>query len=76
VKFTQEEMAYDLPPGLDFSNLRHVGRGPEVVRRLAERSKRTVGLDPDVAQVFPDSESVNNVLRAIIANLPAAATKR
>lgn len=29
-----------------------------------------VVLDPDVAQVFRDSESVNTVLRAIVTSLP------
>lgn len=29
-----------------------------------------VVLDPDVAEVFKTPESVNNVLRAIIANMP------
>lgn len=35
-----------------------------------------IGLDPDVARVFKDSESVNKVLRAIIATLPVQAMRR
>jgi hypothetical protein len=30
----------------------------------------TITLDPDVAEVFKDSESVNAVLRALIENMP------
>ena len=71
VNFTPEELAYDLPAEVDVKRMRRVGTGTETVRRLAERSKRTVGLDPDVARVFKDSEAVNAVLRAIIASVPA-----
>ena len=70
VKFSPEEMAYELPPELDVKKLRRVGSGIETVKRLAKRSRRTIGLDPDVAKVFPDSEAVNGVLRAIILSLP------
>lgn len=76
VKFSPEEMAADIPPELDFTKLRHVGDGPEIVRRLAERSKHVVGLDPDVAKVFPDAEAVNTVLRAIIMSLPRESTRK
>lgn len=44
--------------------------------RFALRGKegsRVIVLDPDVAEVFTTPESVNAVLRAIIANLPRAA---
>jgi len=44
--------------------------------RFADRCKRgsrMVVLDPDVAEVFTTTESVNAVLRAIIANMPKAA---
>lgn len=71
VKFTAEEMAYELPAEVDVKKIRRVGTGAETVRRLAERARRTIGLDPDVARVFPDSEAVNSVLRAIIASVPA-----
>lgn len=74
VKFTAEERAYDLPAELDITHLRRVGSGKKTVERLVERSKRTVGLDPDVASVFKDSEAVNAVLRAIIKNVPAMQT--
>ena len=71
VKFTAEEMAYELPAEVDVKKMRRVGTGTETVKRLAERSRRTIGLDPDVARVFPDSEAVNAVSRAIIASVPA-----
>jgi hypothetical protein len=70
VKFSPEELSYELPAQLDIKKLRRVGSGVETVKRLANRSKRTIGLDPDVAKVFPDSEAVNGVLRAIISSLP------
>jgi hypothetical protein len=71
VKFTPEEMAYELPSEIDVGKLRNVGHGADAVRKLAARSKRVVGLDPDVAKVFSDSESVNRVLRAIIEHMPS-----
>lgn len=33
----------------------------------AERAKNVVALEPDVAAAFPDSESVNQALRAFLA---------
>jgi len=41
--------------------------------RFAERINReqvVISLDPDVSQVFTTSESVNNVLRALITTMP------
>jgi hypothetical protein len=38
-----------------------------------DRGSLTVTLDPDVAKVFDTSESVNAVLRALIATMPDAA---
>jgi hypothetical protein len=34
---------------------------------------RIITLDPDIARVFPDAESVNAVLRAIISTMPRQA---
>jgi hypothetical protein len=39
-------------------------------RFATDQARITVILDPDVAQVFKTSESVNKVLRAILAALP------
>ena len=38
--------------------------------RFAKKASTTVTLDPDVAEVFTTSESVNNALRAIISAIP------
>ena len=41
--------------------------------RFVESSKpggRLVVLEPDIARVFTDAESVNSVLRALIATMP------
>jgi len=41
--------------------------------RFAERiykDHRVVVLDPDISRVFPTSESVNKVLRALITTMP------
>lgn len=41
--------------------------------RFAERvsnDRRIVILDPDISRVFPTSESVNTVLRALITTMP------
>lgn len=35
-----------------------------------DKNQVVVELDSDVAEVFSDSESVNNVLRALIATMP------
>lgn len=35
-----------------------------------DRSHVVIALDPDVAKIFSDSTSVNNVLRALIATIP------
>jgi hypothetical protein len=70
VKFSPEEMAYELPAEIALKKMRRVGSGLGAVERLAARSKRVVGLDPDVAKVFPDAEAVNGMLRAIITGFP------
>jgi hypothetical protein len=35
--------------------------------------QRVIILDPDVAEYFKDSESVNRILRALIGNMPQVA---
>ncbi len=42
-------------------------------RFALKENQRVVILDPDVAEYFADSESVNRILRAIIGNMPQAA---
>ena len=56
----------DMLPEYDFSEA-EVGKYAE---RYA-RAFRTVRLDADVAEVFPNSESVNEVLRAVAGAIRA-----
>jgi hypothetical protein len=67
VKFTPEEMAYELPEELDLTKLRYVGRGIEAVDQLIARRRlaRTVQLEPDVAKVFRTEAEVNEALRLV-----------
>ncbi len=63
-KETNSEMEDDLRPEYDFSQLKNRVRG-----KYAERYKKgtnLVLLAPDVAQAFPDAESVNEALRLLI----------
>ncbi len=48
----------ELKPEYDLSTLR--------VRKVGAGRKEPVHLDPDVAKMFPDSESVNEALRFMI----------
>ena len=52
----------DLRPEYDFRSLRVVARGPG---RKTPASP-TIQLAPDVAEVFPDSQSVNEALRLLM----------
>jgi hypothetical protein len=58
----ESEMEDDLQPEYDLYSLRvrKVGPGRKGFGRL------NVYLEPDVAEVFPDSESVNEALRFLI----------
>jgi hypothetical protein len=51
----------DLRPEYDFTQLSVVARG-----QGRKRSSLTVHLEPDVAEVFPDSGSVNEGLRLLL----------
>jgi hypothetical protein len=52
----------DLRPEYDFHSLRLIARGPG----RKKPSEVTVSLAPDVAEVFPDAESVNEALRFLM----------
>jgi hypothetical protein len=52
----------DLRPEYDFQALRLVARGPGRKKPV----EVTVHLAPDVAEVFPDSEAVNEALRFLL----------
>jgi len=62
MKKIETEMADELRPGYDLKSLR--------VRRLGPGRKSfggsVVRLEPDVAEVFPDADSVNEALRFLI----------
>jgi len=65
------EMEDDLRPEYDLSTLKNRARG-----KYAERYKKgtnLVLLAPDVAQAFPDSESVNEALRLWFPAMPFTA---
>lgn len=52
----------DLQPEYDFHALRIVARGPG----RKKPGEVTVSLAPDVAEVFPDEDSVNEALRFLM----------
>ncbi|HEX9938610.1 MAG TPA: hypothetical protein VGB15_15840 [Longimicrobium sp.] len=64
----------ELLPEYEFTveQLRAVVRGKYAERYAA--GTNIVKLDPDVAKVFPDSESVNEALRALITIMRSRAT--
>lgn len=55
------EMDDDLRPEYDFTNMTVVARG-----QGRKQSTVTVNLEPDVAQLFPDSSAVNEGLRLLM----------
>ena len=62
MNMTGTEVSDDLRPEYDFASLRVRRTGPG--RKAGCRA--TVVLEPDVAEMFPDSESVNQALRFLI----------
>ena len=61
MKKIETELNDDLRPEYDLRNLR--------VRKLGSGRRgfgETVRLEPDVAEIFPDAESVNEALRFLI----------
>jgi len=62
MKKVETEMEDELRPEYDLRSLRVRKVGPE----RNSFGGRTVRLEPDVAEVFPDSESVNEALRFLI----------
>jgi hypothetical protein len=61
---------HDSTEYIDMSKLQRI-RFPNL-----RRSKESVTLDKDLRNIFPDSKSVNNALRHIVAALPKTARKR
>jgi hypothetical protein len=63
-----------LPEGhLDRYDWSRAGRG-RFAKRLAEEGSNLRALDDDVAEAFPDSASVSDALRALLAMRRALAT--
>ncbi|MFZ0545574.1 MAG: hypothetical protein WAM60_09050 [Candidatus Promineifilaceae bacterium] len=61
MKVTIESEHNDMLDDYDFSQ----GIRGKYVQRFAEGSNVVV-LSPDIAEIFPDSESVNNALRMLV----------
>ena len=72
VKFSPEEMAYDIPQ--DTSDWAPVGRGKRAI--FAKPDPRMVKLATDVAKVFKNSQDVNKALRKLIEAMPAEGRRR
>ena len=62
MKKAENSMDGELRPEYDLKSLRVRKVGPE----RKSFGGRSVRLDPDVAELFPDSESVNEALRFLI----------
>lgn len=60
----KDELNDDLRPEYDLSKLKNKVRGKYAERY--EQGTNVVLLAPDVAQAFPDSDSVNKALRLLI----------
>ena len=58
----KENLTDELRPEYDLNKMQVVARGP---KRKA-KAEQTVSLDPDVAEIFPDSIAVNEALRFLI----------
>lgn len=63
-KEINSEMEDDLRPEYDLSQLKNKVRGKYVEKY--KKGTNLVLLAPDVAEAFPDSESVNEALRLLI----------
>ncbi len=60
----KDELNDDLRPEYDLSELKNRVRGKYAERY--EQGTNVILLAPDVAEAFPDSDSVNNALRLLI----------
>jgi hypothetical protein len=71
-KAARSRQGDELRPEYDFRTLPVVARGPG----RKEPPARTVRLSPDVAEAFPDSDSVNRALRLLIRVAESRALRR
>ena len=65
------EVVSEMRPEYDFSS----GVRGKYASRLTEGS-RIVVLDPDMAEIFKDSEAVNSALRAIVPSVPRSRRRK
>lgn len=63
-KATESNDSDEMRPEYDFTELKFVGRG--VYADRFRQGHNLVFLEPDVAEVFPDTKSVNEALRSLI----------
>jgi hypothetical protein len=76
-KKSERDSAAASDPDLEILRLTRAEMRKGIMGKYAVgRASRFVGLDPDVARVFRDSESVNKVLRAIIEMVPVREKRR
>jgi hypothetical protein len=73
VSSSQEVTSDEMQPEyrFDYSKAR-----PNRFAGRSQQDRLVVVLDPDIAQVFTTPESVNNVLRALIATMPKIPKRR
>jgi len=75
VKFTPEEMAYEVPAEIDFPK-GIVIRGRDAWRDYLARKRYFARLDNDVRRAFPDDKTVNDALRTLLASQNPALRRR
>ncbi len=63
----------DMRPEYDFDYRK---ARPNRFAQRVYKDHRVVILDPDISRVFPTSESVNTVLRALITTMPRSERRR
>jgi hypothetical protein len=67
VKFTPEEMAYDIPPDTsDPKRFPTLGRGPKDWKKFMTFRNGFIRIDPKLRKAFPDDRSVNAALQKVI----------
>ncbi len=73
MKKTKYSEADEMLPEYDFDYSR--ARPNRFAGMTDDKRKRLIVLDPEIAEVFSTSESVNKILRAIIAAMSESAVK-
>jgi uncharacterized protein (DUF4415 family) len=74
VKFSPEEMAYDVPE--DTSHFVPIGRGSGDFFAKPTKTQMVVRLDADIAKVFKNADAVNRALRKLIEAMPTQSPRR